>query len=378
MGEKGKILLFFITIIFAGVILVLVALLTTDLTSIDEPSDDGDEIETASEDDEENFITIGDQQGDSFRYASITEDDSVTLYREDGTTLDVNLERRKWHNLQISPDPHVISVLGDRTEDSSDLALYFIENERFGWYTDYGSQSTGVLQYGWLDDETVFFHQGEGTDEWFHTFFYPSQVQINKIFRSQGIFADISSDASDILYQFPTGFELFDFMGQVTWDMGQVRTVTEESLNVTDPLFTLDPEKVVFTSLVENGVGIYKVLVGESEAVKIDIEFSNFVPVCAISEDEIYGIRTVSSDEVTHEEIILVNVKDEVWETVVQLDDELGSAIAESFDCSQPNEFIFSQDTGERNTWLKVTKDEFLILPYLQNNKEVKVISNEE
>lgn len=371
MSERAKILIFFITIIFAFAILLIVVLLST--SNKREPANEKTPDSFTEDKDPDNIITIGDPGFAEYAYVGITQDDTLRIYDEDGESIGINLERNEWQNLQTNDDPNVISVLGNRTNSNKDLALYFIDTARFGWYTDYSRQPTGILQYGWLNDETIYFHQGALRDEWFHKFEYPSQVEIEKIFRSNGQIVSINSDMNKILYNFTGDYRVYDLAGNNLWNMDSIVDQNDKVVSsIENPMFTKDQSKIVFTVKNNNGTSIYKVNSEEDRAVKLDLEFSNFEAVCAVSEDDIIGVRIDAQGD---SEIVFVNVKDETIDLNVNVADETEEVVLTSFDCISADHVLFKTFKADGTAlWYEYKQGELSLLSFLTNSKEVKLI----
>jgi hypothetical protein len=324
-----------------------------------------------------NVIDIDDPESTNYKYAAITKDDIIKLYTEEGESLDINLERKKWEQLKWSEDGKTLSVLGDRTtNDIKDLNLYNFKNKTWSWLTDFGNLGTGVMGYFWKESKFIYFNQGEGIDNWMHRFSFASGTEVLKVARIDGEIQAISPDQNKVIYKLNSEiYKTHNLLGEEIWDISKLRDQNGNSLIIQNILFTEDPEKVIISARTsdqpEGIIKLFKTLLKSNLAVEIPLEFE-FHPLCSVNKDVILGY--VYDEAFDTFVVQTLNVKTQIGTILLEENTADLEINFDSLECIGTNNII-AQITNRNGTqnWVTIAGRRFSNLEFLQDIKEVEV-----
>lgn len=143
-----------------------------------------------------------------YNYSIITDDDFILL-KNDSKELYVNLEKKNWKNIKFSKEGNLVAVLGESRKDLYDIHIYNIENKSWIQATDYKNINTGVEDFVWTDNSTIYFIQGEDSDKWIHSYNYVSGeiIKEKKVFDS---FSSTNQNPENIVIDNIDKFTIYD------------------------------------------------------------------------------------------------------------------------------------------------------------------------
>jgi hypothetical protein len=127
-------------------------------------------------------------------------DDEVLKLLNNGDLITINLNRRRWKNINFSPNGTKIALLG-QSDGIYDIFVYDIDSLEWGQLTFYSFNSLpSVRSFLWFDDVNILFTQGEKGDVWLHRLNLDSN-EILKISKVNGDLVDLNLEKNRLIFQ---------------------------------------------------------------------------------------------------------------------------------------------------------------------------------
>jgi hypothetical protein len=123
-----------------------------------------------------------------YPYVGVRQDDTLAVANDEKIVV-ISLDHRNWQAPRWSPDGKFILALGTPDPQSTDviydLYVYELANNSWERITFFGDNGSGITGIAWRQDNTIVFTQGEGEDNWLHTYNLESG-EIRKIIQVDG------------------------------------------------------------------------------------------------------------------------------------------------------------------------------------------------
>jgi hypothetical protein len=223
-----------------------------------------------------------------YTYAYISNDDTIIISNTLGAKVTINLERRKWQNIQWSTDGQLLSVLGKSRDNIFDIYIFNIKLKTWKRATDFTKSSVGVSDYFWAAPRKVYFIQGEGNDSWLHSLDYVSE----EILKTEKVEGDITAKSQNNKYFVVSNGNVHTIFNTLGKKVTVVQNIydsadTEKMYKKSEIMGITDAGKIIF----KHDDQIYaKSEIGSLISTKLNIGDLELTSICIINEDDMYTL----------------------------------------------------------------------------------------
>lgn len=222
------------------------------------------------------------------QYALITSDDTIAVIDNNSDLVFINLERKNWKNIKMSPDGKLISALSDSGNGVFDLNIFNTATKKWENVTSYSSLKNGVLSYVWLNNSVILFTQGLEPDLWLHSLNYSAGSQILKINRINGAEIKINKDRTVLsvekkIENAGSIFSLYDTKGNLLYALTNITDENNTALRINRVYFATSRNETILET---EFVGVYNLFshtIGNKTAKPV--EANQVVPVCSFEDN---------------------------------------------------------------------------------------------
>ncbi|GAB4284441.1 MAG: hypothetical protein Kow0081_1620 [Candidatus Dojkabacteria bacterium] len=318
----------------------------------------------------DNVITIDPTKSENYVYASVNSNDTVSLFTVFGDKLDIKLDQRNWKNLKWNEDFSRLSMMGVQENDIFDLLIYEVGEKESRWVTNYYGTDSGVNSYIWGDNNTIYFNQGEGINNWLHKYFVPSRSERIKVERIDGEILDLSPDGALLIYRMNSSNKLIGYnkAGNVAWKISEVVDQDGNSLNIQSITFVNEDIALLEVMSVE-GRSFYRVSIGGNTAVKVINK--DFIPLCTVAEDFILVFSIVEERNV----ISRLNVRTGNLTEFFDIDGNFDIDL-DSIECAGTGKILFRalEQFESEYSWFSADASQLTELAFLKGAREVEAV----
>ncbi len=314
-----------------------------------------------------NIIIIGGDKNKIYKFAVITDEDTLELRNAMGEKFIIGLDHRKWKDVKFAPNSVLLSVLGETKDKVYDLFIYNLITQSWHRATQFQNASSGVESYVWKDGENILFVQGKDNDRWLHKFNYPSGSEILKLNKVAGDVIKISSGSKYLLSKNDAIFSILDIDGKVITTLDTIEDENTEILDIDSISFTKDPEKLIFET---NNGKIYKGELGNKKVALIE-EVKDFKAVCSLNENEFIGYDyDLPGNRIR---VSNLNIKDEklnvIAESVIK---QIKNIDRDESHCFENANIILNIELEEEK-WYQIDKGELEEMFGLRGAREISI-----
>jgi hypothetical protein len=345
--RKRKVLLIILPVII--LCLILVTLLTLLAINMNQTAPVIEEPESYPES-YISIIPLTPKEIEQYKYVITTTDNTIELKTPLNGRVVINLEQRKWKDIQWSPDNKLIAVLGETKTGIYDLFIYNLETRVWIKPTNYALQPSGIDSFKWMNNDVIFFTQGTENNRWVHRFAYSSQQEILKINRTRGVISDVSPDGENLIIKTENDFVIQDIKGVSLYNFETLVTEDPETsqntnLKIQSVIFSKTPDVLLITSE-ENLTYTHKLNSQTAEAFKLDDEFAQFKTICSSTGEEFTGYLAEDNEI----KILNVSLSTEV-KVVASREFQNNFEVNEEISVCSSNETVFNIRTDNQNGW---------------------------
>ncbi len=371
--NRKKIFLIFISFfLICGFILALFLFIyllqnignNPDPAPVDPPPEDEEE----DEEDDDGPIIIGNGRNVDPYFAAINSDGTFSIYDKEGKNLPLELDDNNWKNLEWSPDNQNISVIG--TNNGLDnIFLYNLEENSGEWVTLFNQESdeVGVSSYRWVDEENIYYMQGENNNSWLNRFNINTNQERRRVIRIDGeIVSNATNLSNRLVIQTDDDFEIVDLDGNLQYSGSQLNLDDEIT-----SLYLFEEKILVETTNSFNDIFYYEYDLSE-DVLNDEIIFENFNQIC-LEDTSLIGYRILELQK----ELRILKFSEEL-ETISASEREVFDNInLDSFDCNSSDVIVYSEkdlaEVLDRINWY-IIEDDIQNIEFLENAKEVKLL----
>lgn len=316
-----------------------------------------------------NIIDLNNPKGGAFEFAVIRPDDTIELRNKINEKFIIGLEKRNWKEINWSPDSKLVSALGESKPGIYDIYIYNISRKEWNRVTDFQNFTSGVDNYVWIDNNTIFFTQGENPTRWIHRYNYISKETL-KLANIAGDIVMISPNREYIVVKAQgTVPEVYNNQGtkisviDSVIDIEDSRPLAFEELN-----FFSNSEKVL--GLTTNDE-YYKFNIGDVNAVKVSLN-KEVIPLCSVSENTFYtfqkkGTTSLIIGSFASREDVLTVLIEENFRKQFNINRDLSY-------CANGTLYLKIEYTDGTNQWYKFNNTDLEADAVLNENKDTDVI----
>ncbi len=353
MTSRAKIFITFIFIIvITGLVITLAVLLMSQASSTNEnPVSFPTSYNTNTENNQENIIKITPENAQKYKYAEITNRDTLSLKTEQGEALIINLDHKKWKNIQWNEDGLLVAVLGESKAGIFDIYTYNLLTQSWQRATNFEAFGSGVESFVWKNTDLIYFTQGKTPDKWLYSYSYTSKTQSLKIKKVDADIQSLSPSKDKILLSKTESnkatFTIINTDGDKLYNFNAIKDSSEKILNVTNVMFTPDVFKLLLTVQDSDGQYIYKHEFGSTQA-SILSQSKDLTPVCSTNENTVFSYYVVDNQIKTY----TLNVKDNTNKLITSLTTkDPGSVNLSKSQCFDTSLMIMAFDQTDKTTW---------------------------
>lgn len=302
---------------------------------------------------------------DKYITAAIKQDKTIALYNKEGQELVINLDQRNWSNIRWSPDKKFVSVLANSTPekpDVKDMYVYDVIKQSWEKATTFQNATVGVINPEWMNNNTIFFNQGVGADNWLHSYNIESEELI-KLKRYDGVINKIYNSANQVQFtQKDLKPVILDEKAEIIWDLNEGITNPDGATIALEEFFYLpELKKAYFTNNVLVPI-LFKIAYQDSLAFPANIISYN--TMCIFNDEKI-----LAQDQ-TKENITLTDIKTSRVNILYSF--EAGEILLENqVNCNELSALFPIKSSDAKITWMLVEDSKSSKFSYLDNAIEV-------
>lgn len=385
-GSKMKnVIIIFIILVVAIISTGILLSITSDPKSNNNQTPDS--LNEDDEDDEGNEVDVDEDEEETFKFAAINFDDTVSYFDSEDSEIFISIDHKQWKALSSSPDKQIISALAKSSEGSYDIYLYNFKDKKLERITNFNSEGVGVKKYFWNSNTKLYFHQGAGVDSWLYSYDLNSK-QLVKIERILGELHAINSTNDLVAFRDQDKFTFHNLSGDKLWEFTSLKNQSGDNIGkISSIQFTNSDEKLLAKT--QDGK-LYKFNFENDLAVEVTSEL-DFNIVCVPTEDLALGYQYSREFETLL--FSKLNTKTNDVDVIAQIKAAFDDIQEDSFICEDLKVMYFRISSEDRvdlqpganiaealtdlNNWYQATEEGIVKMDLLKHSKYI-IFNNEQ
>lgn len=223
-----------------------------------------------------NIIKINPNSNIDFKYAMVTNEDTVELRNNIGEKQIIGLTHQNWKDPKWSPDNQLVSVLARTNGGNYDIYVYILSSKSWVQATNFSDQPSGVDSYVWTNNNILLFTQGTTPNRWLHRFNFVTRNEIVKLKRIEGNITSISPDRNNLVVLDNNIYSIYSTDGIKLSTLENLKDQTNKLISVNEVSINKDSTKML---LVDSNNKLHKSDLLGKTVVSVDPK-SDFTNVC--------------------------------------------------------------------------------------------------